>query len=510
MINSKKITVSIGSVVILVLAVIAFVLAPMITDRNSASPLVLGKWGRIHIDNGPSSPFINQYRFLHNYADSQKMIPENPQSREFFEHQILDISLKGAIIQTAMEDEVSRAGYKVPAFKVNKELINYYLDETGAYSNLKYNETPETQKVEYRKAIEKELTINRYIEDVFGSGKNYGLKTSSKETEFVSQMTKKERSFQFVTFDSTMYPLVEIKKYGEEHSELFTAYNFSMLTYNTEEEAKKTLASLKKEEVKFDDAVILNTSKTLTDETGKLTANYRTDINRYFPDNENLKLILELKPQELSSVVRLHNGMFAIVRCDADPLPPDFSSETLLDSIRTYINKNEKGLIEDYLIESAKKFAETATTQPFDKAVENFTDFHLNLETTNSFSINYGNASILQPLPSNMFINSVKENEVFFKKAFSLKADEISEPILAGSNVVVLKLNEEKDADQYTLDNTKTGYENQAGSWFGYYQLAMLMSAQGINYPLPIAHRTFMDYIFDNPKFENSLYKLFK
>lgn len=510
MINSKKITVSIGSVIILILAVIAFVAAPMITDRNSASPLVIGKWGRIHIDNGPSSPFINQYRFLHNYADSQKMLPENPQSREFFERQMLDISLKGAIIQTAMEDEVRRAGYKVPAFKINKELINYYLDETGAYSGSKYNDTPESQKAEYRKAVEKELAVNRYIEDVFGNGKNYGLKTSSKETDFVSQMTKKERSFQFVTFDPAMYPSSEVKKYGEEHSDLFTAYNFSMLTYNTEEEAKKTLASLKKEEVKFEDAVILNTSKTITDETGKLTANYRTDINRYFPDNENLKLILELKPQELSSVVTLHNGMFAIVRCDAEPLMPDFSSETLLDNIRSHINKNERGLIEDYLIESAKKFAEAARTQPFDNAAQNFTDFKLDVETTNSFSINYGNASILQPLPSNTFINSVKENEVFFKTAFSLKAEDVSEPVLAGSNVIVLKLNEEKDADQYTLDNTKTGYENQAGSWFGYYQLAMMMSAQGINYPLPIAHRTFMNHIFDNPKFENSLHKLFQ
>ena len=64
----------------------------------------------------------------------------------------------------------------------------------------------------------------------------------------------------------SLYPSSEIVKYGKEHSDLFTSYDLSLLSYPTEEEAKKMLASIKSGEVSFEDAVILNATKTLTRE----------------------------------------------------------------------------------------------------------------------------------------------------------------------------------------------------------------------------------------------------
>ena len=512
MMNSKRLAASIGGIIVLILAVVAFVVSPILGDsigRQGGKTVVLGKWKGITIDNGSDSPFVEQYRYLRQYADRQNMIPKDGQAAEYFEHQLLYLSFRLGVIQAALEEEVKNAGYTVPLFKVNKELVNYYLDENGSYSDLKYSQTSEPQRNAYRKSVEKYLTGNRYIEDIFGNGTSYGLKNSSKESAFVVDMAKKERSFKYVSFNFGMYPTSELKKFGEEHADLFTKYNFSLLTYPTEEEAKKMLASIKNEEVKFDDAVILNTSKTLTDEAGKLIADYRTDINKYFPDNEHLKQIIELKPEEISSVVKVNNGMFGIVRCDAEPVKPDFSSETLLENIRTYMNRTERGTIEDYLIASAQRFAEKAKSDGFEKAAEEFKETELSIETTNSFGLNYGNSAFLQPLPSQAVFASLAQNENFFKTAFTLKTGEISEPILIGSGAIVLTLNEEKEVDQYTLDSTKSGYQTQAGSWFAYYHAAMIMGLQGMNYPLPVAHKTFMDYVLDNPQFENNFNKLF-
>lgn len=512
MMNSKKIAASIGGIIVLILAIIAFVVSPILGDsigRQGIETVVLGKWNGVAIDNGLDSPFVEQYRYLKQYADRQNMVPKDPQTAEYFEHQLLYLSFRLGVIQTAMEEEVKNAGYTVPLFKVNKELVNYYLDENGSYSDLKYSQTSEPQRNSYRKSVEKYLTGNRYIEDIFGNGTSYGLKNSSKESAFVVDMAKKERSFKYVSFNFGMYPASELKKFGEEHTDLFTKYSFSLLTYPTEEEAKKMLVSLKNEDVKFDDAVILNTSKTLTDDAGKLIADYRTDINKYFPDNEHLKQILELKPDEISSVVTIHNGMFGIVRCDAEPVQPDFSGESLLEHVRTYMNRTERGTIEDYLVAAAKRFSEKAKTDGFEKAAEEFKETTLTVETTNSFGLNYGNSAFLQPLPSQAIFTSLAQNENFFTTAFTLKTGEISEPILIGSGAVVLTLNEEKDVDQYTLDSTKTGYETQAGSWFAYYHAAMIMGLQGMQYPLPVAHTTLMDYVWDNPKFENNFNNLF-
>jgi len=182
-----------------------------------------------------------------------------------------------------------------------------------------------------------------------------------------------------------------------------------------EEEAKKMLASIKSGEVSFEDAVILNATKTLTDDSGKITSNYRTDINRYFPDNEHLKAVLALKPSELSPVVSMQNGMFGIVRCNAEPSLPDFESEALISNIRNYMNRNEKGMLEDYVLQTANKFAEAARTAGFEKAAEDFKETTLTVETSNFFGINYGNASSLPALPSQGIFTSLEKNESFFK-----------------------------------------------------------------------------------------------
>ncbi len=510
MANPKKIGVSIGGVIILALAVIAFAVAPMMETNSGAGLIVLGKWGSRTIDNGPDSPFMEQYNLLDRYIDKSNIRAENEQQREIIANQIAYIAFRAAVIQTAVEEEVKNAGYTVPSFRVNKELINYYLDDDGAYSDQRYAQTSESQKLEYVKQIERTLLNARYVEDLFGNGANYGLKTSGKESSFIAEMTKKERSFKFVSFNSGMYPSSEIVKYGKEHSDLFTEYNFSLLNYKTEEEAAKMLSSIKSGEVTFDAAVILNTEKPLTDDNGKLNASFRTDINKYIPDNDQLKAVLELKPSEISPVVKLDNEMFAVIRCDGEPVPPDFESELMVSHISNYINANEKGLVDAYLLQLAEKFSEKAKAEGFEPAVENFKEVSLSLETSNSFGINYGNAGLLQPLPNQGIFRSISRNEEFFKKAFSLKAGEVSEPLLAGYETVVLTLSEEKEAEQSALDAVKKSYEEQVGAWVPY-NFAMAVGLQGLNYPIPVGQKTFIDdYVFSSPQFTDTFDRIIR
>ncbi len=512
MASSRKIGLSIGGIIILVIGVISFIVAPVLSKTGSAGPdsLVIGSWDKIKINTEQDSPFIEKYRYLNQYVDSQNMMPKEPQQQRFFQNQVLRLAFNMAVFEIAMQDSLRKAGYEVPEFRVKKELVNYYLDENGYYSQAKYEKTSKARKLELQKSMTEYLAINRYIEDLFGNSTNYGLKTSSKESDFIVDMAKKEKSFKYVSFNSSTYPAEEVVKYGKAHKDLFTAYNLSLLTYTTEDTAKKALASIKAGELSFDDAVILNTPKVITDENGKLTYNYRTDINKYFPDNENLKIVLALKTEELSPVVALHNGMFAIVRCDAEPTEANFESEETITKIRNYINVTEKGMVEDYLLKEAKKFSELAKKDGFDTVAESFNGKTLTVETSNSFPINYGNTAFLQPIPSQGVLYSISENEDFFKTAFSLKENEVSKPLLIASEVLVLQLNEEKDADEYTLENTKKGYTNQADSWFAYYYAAQLLRMQGMNYPLPVSQKTFMDYILTNAKFVDNFAEILK
>ena len=97
MANPKKIGVSIGGVIILALAVIAFAVAPMMETNSGAGLIVLGKWGSRTIDNGPDSPFIEQYNLLDRYIDKSNIRAENEQQREIIANQIAYIAFRAAL-----------------------------------------------------------------------------------------------------------------------------------------------------------------------------------------------------------------------------------------------------------------------------------------------------------------------------------------------------------------------------------------------------------------------------
>ena len=54
----------------------------------------------------------------------------------------------------------------------------------------------------------------------------------------------------------------------------------------------------------------------------------------------------------------------------------------------------------------------------------------------------------------------------------------------------------------------KKAYYEQTKSWFAYYNLAMLMTIQGMTYPIPVAQKTFLDYVYKNPKFIDNFDKI--
>ena len=62
--------------------------------------------------------------------------------------------------------------------------------------------------------------------------------------------------------------------------------------------------------------------------------------------------------------------------------------------------------------------------------------------------MNYGNVSVTSSLTSTeSAFRNADSNENFLKTAFSLKKDEISEPVLLNRNVVVLQLTSETTPD---------------------------------------------------------------
>jgi len=501
----KRNTITIGGVIILILSVITFVFIPAVGGGQAVDKKVLGKWKKKGLENTPDGLFIHQYRTLYTLIEQQGYISDKnqqPQFQQFINRHIAHSAFLAAMVELAAQEEVLQAGFFLPNKSINKALVPFYADANGIYSAKRYEQTPEQQKLIYRKTVINYLTAQRYIEDIFGTyDKKLGLKISAAESAFIKSMAQKERTFSYVVFEESQFPKDKIREYGTAHADLFAEHHLQLITFTAQDEANKILQALQKGELKFEDAIVTHSTKTGTDSTGELYAPYRTTINKTFPESQDLDTVLKLGVDQLSPVVKTQSG-YAIVKCTAPITPADFSVAETEDRVFDYMKENERGIIEDYLEKQAQTFVSDAKQQI---AADNFARIaakrNLVVQTTNPLGLNYGNISILPHVTSqsDTAFASAEKNETFFKQLFKLKKGEISEPIILDSSIVVMQLKEETDTTDEAQNAAESSYNQYTSSWYYQYPVTFFSFQQ-----LPWGQQTFIDSILKSPHFTDN------
>ncbi len=454
MFDLKRKLIFAGAVSILILAVVAFVFLPALDGSGRGNIIEFGSYNGKAIEYVQDSFFLNQIqRNIEQYKSSGK----EPDSRKVMEN-----AFENTVFRYALMDELESSGYKVPKSVINKFLVNFYLDDNGKYSARRYQETPELTRATRRKQLTEDLTAQRYVHDVFGDQfGHFGLKTSTREIDHIKSMAGPERSFNYVSFSTFNYPDTELAAYGTKNEEIFVNHPVSLITVNTEAEAKKIAASIEKGEQTFEDAVATVSTRDGTDTQGALTRTMRSDLNALFAEAEHLQTVLSLQVGSISSPVKAGNS-WALVRYDVPPQKPDFTNQAVLNAVRDYMFKNERGMIEDFFTVSAKNFAEIARAKGFDAACA---ELKLEKKTTAAFPLNWYNVEILPPVAREGELAPAAANETFLRTAFSLKPSEVSSPIMLGWNILVLQLAEEKAADTQMTELIPMYYTNYAQAW---------------------------------------------
>ena len=467
--------------------------------QRGGSSTTLGSWDNVKIQNTESSEFTSQYRNLAGFADNQNLVPQDEFSRSSFYHSLAKVAFDCAVIEVAIQTELENAGYVPSDFLVSKKLVQYYLDDTGLYSDAKYQKTPSNTRAMYKRSVENTIIGDRFVEDVFGNGKKGGMKISKAEAEFIKEMAKKVREFKYISFNFDDFPKEEIKKYGLEKINLFDKYDFSALVYDDKEKAEQVLKDITEKTKTFDEAIGEIEVKILTDDTGKLERSERGQIAEIFPNNEELDKITALKTGDVSEVLKTSSDQYMIIRCDGDVKKADIESDDVIEKIFTKMKNEDKGLIEEYLLNKAKEMGEKAKTDGFEEIAK---QMEKEVVEISAFSLNYGSLSYFPSIDSSKdsILQDAKKDEAFYKDVFSLKDGEVSKPHLLGSAVVLLMQKGEKDSDLSVSDNTKE-YKNQCESYLNYYNLVMLLSARGMNYyTIPLSQKTFIEFIEKSPK----------
>lgn len=439
-VSPKKIMISVGSIIILVLAAISFIFIPAMVQGSGSELPPLGYYNKKPIEYKQGTYFASLVQFY-----SEQVGSENLQAAYF---DIFNMAFNGAVLNEAFSQAVDASGYIVPKNLLDRNMLPYFYDENGVYSQRLFNEASNSAKIELRNSIEKSLVFQRYNDDLFGSTSEkigdytmYGLKIPTSEVDFISAMGKNQRSFQVVSFDMTAYPKEEAVVWGKDKADLFTSYDLSVISLADEIAANNLLKQLQNNEILFEDAVTELSRNYYSGTDGKLLNKYKYQLNNIVTDETDLNAITSLTEGALSGVIATTNG-YSIFRGDGAAIPANFEDDTVVDAVISYMKSYESGTIETYYLDLAQDFWNVASVSGLTEACRQF-----NVEPiqVGPFPLNYGSSPLFPSMTSTeMALDGASSNENFMKTAFSMQMDEISSPMVLNNYVVILKLTGEE------------------------------------------------------------------
>lgn len=249
-------------------------------------------------------------------------------------------------------------------------------------------------------------------------------------------MNDNQRAFNSAAFNMNDYPDSEKIAYGKENIKKFVKYDLSVINCADKAKAASLLKRLSNSEITFADAVGEYSDRSYSDETGKLRNNYGYQIERILADAADIEKITGLAADTTSEVIKTSIG-YSLFHADGEPVEPDFDDEGIVKTVYNYLTSYEFSRVEDYYVNLAKDFAKEAEASGFDSACRKYS---LKNNSVESFPLNYGNLAVLDKLDTGVQgLYTASNNENFFKTAFAMEMNAVSEPIVLNRNVVVLQ-----------------------------------------------------------------------
>ncbi|MGB4587537.1 MAG: SurA N-terminal domain-containing protein [Rectinemataceae bacterium] len=450
-----------GTIVILIITVIAFVFIPSLGGglSSSGSAPKFGSWNGKPITYTSGSYFASQVAQLNDYLRQQGLSEENFQ---LYAYQVWSMAFQSAAIRTALLDTVEASGFRVTEKGLDEavaELAEFQVD--GKFSLEKYNSVTKAARLELRNTTKNDLLIRRYYEDL------YTMAPSSAEISFVAAMAKPQRSIAYVTLPLSDFPAEEVAAWGAKNADLFRSFELSRITITSSEaDAKKILAQVKENKLSFEDAAKSHSQDAYSDKGGDAGSVFFHVFAEDFSNKDDAAKVASLAKGEISDVYAIGEKTWAFFKINGELTQPNFAKQATLDEARFYINDKERGTLESWAIEKAGNVASVADTAAFRTAARKA---GYEVKSAGPFIINVGNPTFYAynqqiPLLQTPFQNSdpalqaAEQDEAFMVELFAKAKGGVSKPLVVSDSVIVFTVTDDAEASDDDTAMVKFAY----------------------------------------------------
>ena len=262
------------------------------------------------------------------------------------------------VVFTALAKEAKQAGIVAPQELVNRLILNtgIYNDENGNFSEDVFNASSEAQRVQVNN-----FYTNYYPYTVVVSDLQSAI-ISDKELEFVVQLAKDTRSFDYFVINYNAYPDDLAVSYAKQNEQLFLEADISVISTASEEKIKAAFEALNSGNA-WDDVVTSYSEDSYAANKGSVGSVKMYSVISNLSNATDVDKITSLKTGAYTEPIQGPNG-FIIYRLDSDVKKPDYSDADTLSSIKSYISSNN--------IDDITPYVDQAVALATDKAQSDF------------------------------------------------------------------------------------------------------------------------------------------
>lgn len=448
----------IGTILILVIVIIAFVLVPAIVPNvgiANLTDLTFGSYDKIPITYVPGNYFARVQENMARYMQSSL----NDSNYQMMAYQIWRTAFEETVVHTGILQEMKKAGYVAPVEVVDREVAQLpEFQENGRFSVSRYRTLDNTARMSLWREVQESIAAEHYRADISN------LRISSKEAAFIAAMAARERSFDMAAFPLDSYPDTEITAYAAANPDLFRVTHLSKITINSSErEVQQIFASVQDGTITFEDAAKTHSQDSYAEKGGDMGLKMAYELTSEIPDAQERAAVIALSKDTYSSIIKVPSG-WAFFRVEEASYPVNTEDPAMFEKIRFYITDFERGRMEDWLINQAQEFIAAVNESDFDTAAAGR---GITKQNFGPLPLNYGETDLFTTLTSLSVaeLASAGSNENFWRTAFFTALNTPSEPLVIGNNVVVLYPLEETDKDESEIESIKTTYTSY---WLSY------------------------------------------
>lgn len=438
-----------GTIAILIITVIAFVVAPSLgSGMGEGDTLSFGSWDGKSIAFAQGSYFAEQVQAVKTQLESQGYSDNGDQ---FFAYQVWRRAFENTAIHMALLSEAQASGIAVSNSFLDAQMASHpAFVEDGAFSRRKFREATTAAKASIRSEIRENAIKERYVADAVS------ILPSEAEKLFIKNMAQPERGIEYVAFPFSAYPDSARLDFARANAGLFSKTSLSKVTITSSaKEAAEVLAKVRGGTLTFEDAAKNYSKDQYASRGGDMGERFAWELKADFKDASALDAVVALASGAISDAYETATGSWSFYRANQAAAQPDFASADLVRSAGDYINRFEKGLVEDYFLKSAADFVSAAGSD-FSSAAASRS---LTVKSTAAFPLNYGGAldlgyfSLFSTLDTsnNPELNGADRNEAFLLEVFSLGGGQLSKPLVLNDNVLVFRVAEIRNAEESSL-----------------------------------------------------------